>query len=298
MARFLEVHDRLVDGYPRGGRGCVTHRVDGKMNEKTMSIRVSSYRVKGVSVKKYMPVGAARRPPVVMVHGGAHGGWVWDVMATYLSERGWECHALDWYNHGDSAKLPENELIERSIADVAHQEIRHVVDGLRDEPILLGHSMGGLAALAYAEKAPAAGLVLLTPVMPASVNPDPIPLQIDHTRLFGPFPPEVAKRLFFTALDGAIADRYQGLLVPESPQAVLEATQWTVGIDLGAIRAQALVFAAELDLLVPPVAVERMARMMGARYELVPGIGHSDILLKDPEWRQVAKSINAWLSQG
>ena len=267
------------------------------MNEQAMSIRVSSYRVNGVSVKKYMPVGAAGRPPVVMVHGGAHGGWVWDVIATYLSERGWECHALDWYNHGDSAKLPETDLIKRGIADVALQEIRHVVDGLHHEPILLGHSMGGLASLAYAEKAPAAGLVLLTPVMPASVKPDPIPLQIDHARLYGPFPPELAKRLFFTALDDAAAGRYQSLLVPESPRAVFEATQWTVSIDLGAIRAQALVFAAELDLLTPAVAVERMARMMGARYELVPGIGHSDILLKDPERRQVAESINAWLSQ-
>jgi pimeloyl-ACP methyl ester carboxylesterase len=276
------------------------HRVNGKMNEQVMSIHVSSYRVKGVSVKKYMPVGAAGRP-VVMVHGGAHGGWVWDGLATYLSERGWECHALDWYNHGDSAKLPENDLIKRGIADVAQQEIRHVVDGLHrepiQEPILLGHSMGGLASLAYAEKAPVAGLVLLTPVMPASVKPDPIPLQVDRARLFGPFPPELAKRLFFTTLDSAFADHYQSLLVPESPRAVFEATQWTVSIDLGAVQAQALVFAAELDSLTPAVAVGRMARMMGARYELVPGIGHSDILLKDPERRQVAESINAWLSQ-
>jgi pimeloyl-ACP methyl ester carboxylesterase len=261
-----------------------------------MSIRVTSYQIEGVSVKRYTPVDAAGRPPVVMVHGGTHESWVWDVLATYLSERSWECHALNWYNHGDSTKLAENDFIKRSIVDVARQEIRHVADGLHREPILLGHSMGGLASLAYAEKAPVGALVLFTPVMPTSVKPDPIPLQVDLARLFPPFPPELAKRLFFTTLDDASAGHYHSLLVHESPQAVFEATRWTVSIDLGAIKAPTFVLAAELDVLTPPVAVERMARMMGARYELVPGIGHSDILLKYPEWRRVAESVDDWLS--
>jgi pimeloyl-ACP methyl ester carboxylesterase len=265
------------------------------MSEQAMSIRVTSYQVEGVSVKRYEPVDATRRPPIVMVHGGAHGAWVWDVMATHLSERSWECHALNWYNHGDSAKLPENEFIKRSIVDVARQEIRHVVDGLQHEPILFGHSMGGLASLAYAEKASVGRLVLLTPVMPSSVNPDQIPLQVDLARPFPPFSPEVAKRLFFTTLDDAAADHYHGLLVHESPQAVFEATRWTVSLDLSAIQSPAFVLAAEFDVLAPPVAVERMSRMMGARYELVPGIGHSDILLKHPEWQRVAESIDTWL---
>jgi pimeloyl-ACP methyl ester carboxylesterase len=267
------------------------------MNEQAMSIRVTSYETNGVSVKRYSPVDAAGRPPVVMVHGGAHGGWAWDAMATYLCERSWECHALNWYNHGDSARAPENVFVKRSIVDVAHQEISHVVDGLHQEPILLGHSMGGLASLAYAEKAPVHRLVLLTPVMPTSVNPDQIPLQVDLARPFPPFPPEVAKRLFFTTLDDATADRYHRLLVPESPLAVFEATRWTVSIDLDTIKAPVFVFASELDVLTPPAAVERMARMLEAEYELVPGIGHSDMLLKSPEWQHVAKNVDAWLSQ-
>jgi len=256
---------------------------------------MTSYQVEGVSVKRYAPVDDTERPPVVMVHGGEHGDWAWETMATYLSERGWECHALNWYNHGDSTSLPENVFIKRSIVDVARQEIRHVVDGLHHESILMGHSMGGLAALAYAEKASVSRLVLLTPVMPASVKPDPIPLHVDLARPFPPFPPELAKRLFFTTLADADADHYHRLLVPESPQAVFEATQWTVGVDLDAIKVPTFVLAAELDVLTPPIAVERMARMMGARYELVPEIGHSDILLKYPEWRQVAESVDAWL---
>jgi pimeloyl-ACP methyl ester carboxylesterase len=271
--------------------------LNDKMSEQAMSIRVTSYQIEGVSVKRYAPVDAAGRPPVIMVHGGAHGGWIWDAMATYLSERSWECHALNWYNHGDSAKLTENDFIKRSIVDVARQEIRHVVEGLRYEPILLGHSMGGLASLAYAEKAPVGRLVLFTPVMPTSVNPDPIPLHVDLAQPFPPFPPEVAKRLFFTTLDDATASHYHSLLVPESPQAVFEATRWTVSVDLSVIQAPTFVLAAELDILAPPVAVERMAGMIGARYELVPGIGHSDILLKDPEWRRVAENVDAWLGQ-
>lgn len=259
---------------------------------------VSSYNVKGVAVKKYTPVHPNGKSPIVMVHGGAHAAWAWDKMATELSGMGWECHVINWYNHGDSKVLPEEDFIQRSIVDVARQEIKHVVKELDQEPILMGHSMGGLAALSYAEHNPVKQLVLLTPVMPASVQPEPIPLPVDLTQPFQPFPYELAKQLFFTTLSDDEARHYHSLLVAESPVAVVEATQWTVDIDLSKIHAPTLVFGAELDRLTPAVSVERMAAMMNAQYEFAAGIGHSDILLKDPEWRSAADKINLWLGEG
>lgn len=256
-----------------------------------------TYDVQGVAVRQYLPPGETGRAPVVMVHGGAHGDWLWDNLATELSGHGWECHVLSWYNHGESRQLPVSEFVGRGIADVADQEIRHVVGGLGVEPILIGHSMGGLASLVYAERAPVRCLVLLTPVMPECVRPDPVPLPVDLDTPFGPFPYELAKQLFFTTLAPELAHDYHQLLVAESPQAVFEATRWTVPVELSAIRVPTCVYAAELDALTPAPAVQRLAQLMGAQYRLVAGIGHSDILLRQPQWRTVADELRQWLTQ-
>lgn len=258
---------------------------------------VTTYRVKGVSVAKYSPAKKTKKPPIVMVHGGQHGKWAWRNWAMFFSNAGYEVHALDWYNHGDSARLPEWKFIKRSIVDVAHNELRTVVRHLDRKPVLVGHSMGGLASAVYAAEAPVEKLVLLTPVMPSVVNPDPVPLPIDMSKPFPVFPYEQAKQLFFSTLSDREARQAYARLVPESPQAVLEATQWTVDVDLTAIQAPKLLFATEFDVLTPAEPEERYAKMLGAEYKFIPGIGHSDILLKDPEWRNTAQHTLTWLNR-
>lgn len=259
--------------------------------------KVETYKVDGVSVAKYTPAGKSTKPPVIMVHGGQHGKWAWQNWAALFAQAGYEVHALDWYNHGDSDKLPEDEFIKRSIVQVARNEIKIVADQLSQKPILVGHSMGGLASAVYAEGAPVEKLVLLTPVMPSAVKPDPVPLPIDMSKPFGVFPYEQAKQLFYPTLSDADARRAYAQLVPESPQAVLEATQWTVDADLDSIKVPKLLFATELDVLTPSKPEEKYAGMLGAKYEFIPGIGHSDILLKDPQWRQAAQRTLDWLAE-
>jgi len=257
--------------------------------------KVTTYMVKGVAVVKYAPAKATRRPPVVMVHGGAHGPWMWPRQAEALSAAGYEVHVLAWYNHGTSRSLPTSQFIQRGIEDVAREEIRHVVDKLGRKPILIGHSMGGAAVLSYASRRPVERLVLMTPVVPASVGAEPIEIPLDMTVPFGPFPYDLAKQLFFTTLDEQLARTYHALLVPESPQAVYQATRWTLEVDVEAVRAPALVFATELDILTPPAAVSGLAAQLDADYELVPGIGHSDIALKQPVASGVIARVIQWL---
>ncbi len=183
-------------------------------SQTTNKPTVETYRIEGVSVAKYSPATKTDKPPVIMVHGGEHGKWAWQNWATFFSEAGYEVHALDWYNHGDSDKLPEDQFIKRSIVDVARREIKAVAGQLKQKPILIGHSMGGLASAVYAEGAPVDKLVLLTPVMPAAVKPDPVPLPIDMTKPVGVFPYGQTKQLFFTTLDDVTAHQAYDKLVP------------------------------------------------------------------------------------
>jgi pimeloyl-ACP methyl ester carboxylesterase len=251
-----------------------------------------------LAVNEHVPASSnPREVPVVLVHGGAHAKWSCKHYARVLSEGGYEVHALDWLNHGDSRRLPEDQFLRRGIDDVAREELRDAVERLGRPPIIIGHSMGAMAGLVYAASNPVERLVLLTPVVPSVVGADPVELEVDLTQPFGPVPYDIAKLLFYPTLDEDLARRYYDLLEPESPWAVWQATRWTIDVDLEAVTAPTLVFATELDPLTPPAAVARLAELMGAPYELIPAIGHSEILLKQPESIAVAERIRKWLDR-
>ena len=249
------------------------------------------------AVDRYVPAVRNRQAAAVLVHGGGHAKWSFEQYAGVLSEGGYEVHALDWFSHGDSARLPEERFLRRGIDDVAREELSYVVERLSSPPIIIAHSMGAMAALLYAASNPVERLVLLTPVVPCNVGADPIDLDVDLTKPFGPVPYDVARLLFFPTLDEDLARLYYDLLEPESPRAVWQATRWTIDVDLQAVTAPTLVFATELDVLTPPAAVAALAGLMRAPYELIPAIGHSEILLKRPESIAVAERIRDWLDR-
>lgn len=256
-----------------------------------------TYYIKGVSVDKYIPSQVQSKPNIIMVHGGEHGSWCWERWANYFCGAGYEVHVLNWYNHGDSDILPQATFITRSLVDVAHKEITYVAEQFDHPPILIGHSMGGLASAVYATRALLDHLVLVAPVLPAIVKPDPIPLPVDSAKPFPAFPYPQAKELFFTTLDETEARQYTTKLVAESPQAVIEATQWTIDIDLTTIKVSTFVIGTELDRLIPRESLKYYAQLLKAKYKEMPAIGHSDILLKDPQWHQAAEAVKQWLEK-
>jgi pimeloyl-ACP methyl ester carboxylesterase len=263
----------------------------------TTVFREGGYMVNGVYVRSFVPRIGNVAPPVILVHGGMHRFVHMRGFASQLATLGYTVYAFDWLHHGVSAELPLATFLNRSIADVAHREIRDVVQSLggSGQPILIGHSMGALAALAYAASYPVSRLVLLAPVLPSAVGAPPITLSIDLSQPFGPFPFEVARQLFYPTLDLATAQEAYGQLGPESPRAAWEATRWTVNVNLQAVTAPTFVIGAQLDTLTPPNWVQVLAGMLGAPYHLELGLGHSDLLLKSPNATQLVSRIDSWL---
>lgn len=252
------------------------------------------YYVNGVAVRHYRPLLPNNRPSIIMVHGGAHASWVWERYAPYLCSHGWDCHAIDWYNHGSSASLPVQQFITRSIRDV-RTEIGHVRSRLNRPYVLMGHSMGGLASLYSAQSFAARALVLIAPVVPAEVGAQVIPIPVDMTRPF-PVPPfAVAKGMFYSTMSDAEALLYYTRLQPESPLAVWEATRWTVSVNLSTITMPTLTIAAGADTLTPPSTIRGLATLLGCDHIDVPGMGHGDVLLKQQGWLPVAQNVEQWL---
>ncbi len=75
----------------------------------------------------------------------------------------------------------------------------------------------------------------------------------------------------------------------------MEATRWTVEVDVSSITAPAYLMGAERDMLVPHKYVESLARRMGAEYDFLPGQGHGVPL--NPIWEDVATRISGWLDR-
>ena len=84
--------------------------------------------------------------PIVFLHGGGLNAHTWDVVALMLHER-YRCIALDQRGHGDSEWSP---AIDYGV-DTQVQDLEGFVDSLKlENPVLVGQSMGGLNAMAYA----------------------------------------------------------------------------------------------------------------------------------------------------
>lgn len=98
-------------------------------------------------------------PDLVFLHGGALTAHTWDVVCLALSPDH-RCLALDQRGHGDSEWAPAMEYdIEHHVGDLTG-----FIDQLGlERPVLIGQSMGGLNALAYASENAGrlAGLVLI-----------------------------------------------------------------------------------------------------------------------------------------
>jgi pimeloyl-ACP methyl ester carboxylesterase len=251
------------------------------------------YRLSGIRVEHASPVGKAVRPqPLIFVHGGCGGSWTWKCFLPFFAEAGWDCHALNWYNHNGSDPHPTQALVNRGIADVT-EEIALVADQFDTPPILIGHSMGGMAAQKYAESHTVSALVLVTPVVPAPVAGDPIELPVDMEQPWSPPPFHIARDLFFQGSSYEDANHYYTLMCQESPRCVYEATRWTVPIDKITISDPILVVAGAIDILTPPSTGRALADFYGADYRCLRGRGHNVPL--EPGWRETAGMIAQWL---
>ena len=88
--------------------------------------------------------GAPDAAPVLLLHGGGQTRHSWHGTARALARAGWYAIALDLRGHGDSDWSPDGDYRHESFAG----DILAVADTLPRPPVLVGASLGGLAALA------------------------------------------------------------------------------------------------------------------------------------------------------
>ena len=83
-------------------------------------------------------------PPVVLVHGLTEAGTAWPDLVSHWGDR-WDVHAPDLRGHGLSPRLSEVELDDACA--VLLRDVVALVDAAAEPVALVGHSLGGRAAL-------------------------------------------------------------------------------------------------------------------------------------------------------
>ena len=95
----------------------------------------------------YMTFGDEKSPPVMIVHGLYGSGRNWGVIAKRLSDQFFVI-TVDLRNHGDSPWLDTHNY------HVMADDLVEVIKSLNIKPNIIGHSMGGKAAMVLALKHP------------------------------------------------------------------------------------------------------------------------------------------------
>ena len=263
---------------------------------------------------------ASGRRPVVFVHGLWLLASSWDAWRTLFEERGYATVAVDWpHDEGSFAAAHDHadSLAGTSVADVA-DHVAEVIAGLDQQPIVIGHSFGGLLVQIIAGRGIAAGTVTIDPAPSKGVLPLPF------SALKAAFPvlgnPRNHGRTVTLSFDefrygfaNAIVEEearhlYDTVHTPAPGRPLFQAASanlvpWssaTKADKKNPARGPMLVITGENDNIVPFAlanAAFKKQRKNVNPTELVeiPGVGHS--LVIDSHWTEVADASLAFLAQ-
>jgi len=218
----------------------------------------------------------SKRPPLVFIHGAGGAATVWlDLFRHFERER--RVVALDLPGHGQSD--PWHDVDDRGRIAYFRDAVGVACAHLQiNKAILVGHSMGGLIALAAAAAYPekVAGLVMLASAV--AMKPAPTlmnALVASPTRQaellaelgWSPATPRDTVARWFRTVTGAD---------PEVTLADLRAVSAFDGASLlPQVSARTLLLAGADDLLCPPSMVKATGKALrGAELAIVPDAGH------------------------
>jgi pimeloyl-ACP methyl ester carboxylesterase len=228
--------------------------------------------------------------PMILVHGLWCRAAVWHRFMGYLAHRGWTCHAVNLRGHGDAGG--HDTIATTGIADYL-SDLERVIALCETAPIIVGHDLGGLLALA-ASPAATRAVVALAPIVPRAIGGPVHPVLTSwRVRLAmwrgRPVPPPRGNRgaQFFAAA-------VPGGNTADSPRAVLELNEVTFELKPSGQR-PALVIAGDNDAFCPAPAVGRLAQHVGAQWQTAKQARHA--LPWDAGWERHVAATHRWIIQ-
>lgn len=252
---------------------------------------------RGVYIESWLPERRSRRKPLLLFHGELGGSWLWHRLLSHVAARGWEGHAVNLRGHYWS----ETADFEQVDFDTYVGDALAAATSLGRPAIVVGHGMGALLALKVAEEMPIAGMILLSPALPAALLPPPAPHVV---RLL---PRQFRRELI--GWDGAV-EHLQRQNADMTVQDVAR-VQHLMGAESGAARRQMLegvpvdrtalpdvprlVIGAGRDALFPGRDSQRLAEWLEADFRLYDDHSHYGLLAGEASHQPVVAAVREFL---
>ncbi|MGH7677426.1 MAG: alpha/beta hydrolase [Gemmatimonadaceae bacterium] len=256
-------------------------------------------RVGDLTVAVQRPATPSTKPRVLLVHGLCAGAWYWENYQTLLARHGYESHAVNLRGHHGSR--PVRDIGKISLNDYVQDALE--VARTLDNPIVIGHSMGGLITQKLAELGACRAAVLL-----AAAPPRWIPLisllllrkQAKHLPdilRFKPIRPDRsdADVLMFNRTPVADRDAQFARLVADSGRVGFEISFGLLSVHENRVTAPVLAVTGLDDQFVPSRVVRALARKYRAPLRQYPSFAHH--ILTEPGWEKPCGDVIQWMDQ-
>jgi pimeloyl-ACP methyl ester carboxylesterase len=240
--------------------------------------------------------------PLFLQHGAWHGAWCWNQFLDYFTSLGYKVHTISLPGHGNSSmnKGHIDKYSFQDYVDCMAAEITRV----SPTPVVMGHSLGGSIVQKYLETHSVPGAVLLASVPVTGMLRMTLRLLWRHPwqtlktgLLMNAYAwvetPELAAAHFLSSDTAIDVHEFHARLVPESFCVGLRLTL-SPSLHPEKVRSPVLVLAAENDALFSVAEERRTAEALNAKLVVFPGQAHN--LMMEPAWKQVADTIDAWVT--
>jgi alpha-beta hydrolase superfamily lysophospholipase len=238
------------------------------------------------------------RGDILFVHGMWAGSWMWENYMNYFSNQGYDCYALNLRGRPDS--IPVHDRGKISINDYV-TDVKTVAETLTD-PIIIGHSMGGLLTQKVAELSTPKAVVLIGPAPPAGILMLGgwihlvMGLYYCIDILLGN---SILPNIFFVRhlLMNNIPEHYQKSvyekLISESSRAAQEILFPGVSVDASQVKCPMLIIASRQDQATPFSTIQRIVDKYSCDLKAYSKFGH--LMIAESGWEIPAKDISEWL---
>jgi pimeloyl-ACP methyl ester carboxylesterase len=232
---------------------------------------------------------------IIFVHGICHGAWCWEpYFIPYFEQLGYRCIAITLPGHEEPGSMkPIHFLLEDYL-----KAIVHVVDTLEEDPIIIGHSMGGMILQRYLLHGRCKKAVLMSSVPTSGVLLPSLRVLINN--------PGALKYLFQANLLG-VFKKYPNLMLGPNPNSSHYANMmcaesfWAylqLLIPIGRIKKgiPTLVMGGMEDQLISVAECQQTANKLGAEWVLMEGGSHD--LMLDIDCSVYVDVIHHWIVSG
>lgn len=242
------------------------------------------------------------KPVLFFIHGFSLGGWYFDDYKAYFEALGYRCVAPTLPFHDQSPDDTNPKIGKVCLQDHIDFLEREILK-LKEKPVVIGHSMGGLLAQHLVNNGSADSAVLLQPAPPRGISMLNIRTLYHSTKLIlnailqkpVRYSFESAKPLFFNGLPDDMARALHDRSVYDSGKVMLEISMgWNPAIDPANVKGKVLVVAGSKDLAIRPAVLKKVARKFGEKATYVEFDRAHEIVI-EPGWNEVTAYIHSWI---